>query len=86
MPDSRDLELLIHGHVPIITIETHEETRALNLVVKASRTEFLPTFKWTVTDGLQRLDLSLDPQRHVSDHRMLLNILNHPACRAYISC
>jgi len=67
MSDSRDLELLIHGHVPIITIETQEESRALNLIIKASRREFLPTFKWTVTDGLQRLDLSLDPQRHVSD-------------------
>ena len=67
MPDSRDLELLIHGHIPIITIETHEENRALDLIIKASRREFLPTFKWTVTDGLQRLDLSLDPQRHVSD-------------------
>jgi len=67
MPDSHDLELLIHGHVPIITIETQEERRALNLIIKASRKEFLPTFKWTVTDGLQRLDLSLDPQRHVSD-------------------
>jgi len=67
MPDSRDLELLIHGHVPIVTIETHEENRALELIIKASRREFLPTFKWTVTDGLQRLDLSLDPQRHVSD-------------------
>lgn len=67
MPDSRDLELLIHGHVPIITIESHEENRALELIIKASRREFLPTFKWTVTDGLQRLDLSLDPQRHISD-------------------
>ncbi|MCW9047916.1 MAG: AAA family ATPase [Gammaproteobacteria bacterium] len=67
MPDSRDLELLIHGHVPIITIETHEENRALELITNASRKKFLPTFKWTVTDGLQRLDLSLDPQRHVSD-------------------
>lgn len=69
MSDSRDLELLIHGHVPIITIETQEESRALSLIIQASRREFLPTFKWTVTDGLQRLDLSLDPQRHVSDPR-----------------
>jgi len=67
MPDSHDLEILIHGHVPIITIETHEESRALNLLKKATLKSFLPTFKWTVTDGIQRLDLSLDPQRHVSD-------------------
>lgn len=67
MPDKHDLELLIHGHVPIITIETHEERRALQLVVDAARREYLPTFKWTVTDGLQRLDLNLDPQRHAAD-------------------
>ncbi len=67
MSDRHDLELLIHGHVPIITIETHEENRALDLLIKAARREFLPTFKWTVTDGVQRLDLSLDPQRHVAD-------------------
>jgi len=67
MSDKHDLELLIHGHVPIITIETYEENRALNLLVKATQLQYLPTFKWTVTDGLQRLDLSLDPQRHVAD-------------------
>ena len=67
MSDQHDLERLIHGHVPMITIETHEENRALELVCETARQEFLPTFKWTVTDGLQRLDLSLDPQRHVSD-------------------
>ncbi len=67
MSDRHDLELLIHGHVPLITIESHEENRALELITRAAQREYLPTFKWTVTDGLQRLDLSLDPQRHVSD-------------------
>jgi len=76
MSDSRDLELLIHGHTPIITIETHEESRALTLILKASVKEYLPTFKWTITDGLQRLDLNLDPQRHVSDPQ---DVLKHMA-------
>lgn len=66
MPDQKDLELLIHGHVPIISIESHEERRAVELVRKATQTDYLPTFQWTITDGLQRLDLSLDPQRHIS--------------------
>ncbi len=72
MPDSRDLELLIHGHTPIITIETHEEIRALDLITRASLKKYLPTFKWTVTEGLQRIDLNLDPQRHVSDPQDVL--------------
>ncbi len=67
MSDRHDLELLIHGHLPIIVIETHEEIRALQLVAKAATRDYLPTFKWSVTEGLQRIDLSLDPQRNVSD-------------------
>jgi len=75
MPDSRDLELLIHGHIPIITIETLEEKRALDLIIRASVKKYLPTFKWTITDGLQRLDLNLDAQRHVSDPQDVLKYI-----------
>ncbi len=67
MSDRHDLELLIHGHVPIITVESHEERRALELIIRAAQREYLPTFKWSVTEGIQRLDLSLDPQAHVAD-------------------
>jgi len=72
MSDRRDLALLIHGHSPIITIETHEENRALELITKVSITKYLPTFRWTVTEGLQRLDLNLEPQRHVSEPQDVL--------------
>lgn len=85
MSDKHDLELLIHGHVPIITIETHEESRALGLVVNAAQSLYLPTFKWTVTEGLQRVDLNLDPQRHVSDPQdVLKHIKSSKLQAAYI--
>lgn len=67
MSDQQDLNLLIRGHVPIITIQSHEERRAVELVSKAALSDYLPTFRWTVTEGLQRIDLSLDPQRHIAD-------------------
>lgn len=67
MSDNHDLARLIHGHVPIITIESQEERRALELLVKTAQKKYLPVFKWTITDGLQRKDLSLDPQRHVAE-------------------
>ena len=39
MPEQKDLELLIDGHTPILQIETHEEKRALDLLVRvATRT------------------------------------------------
>jgi len=67
MSDQQDLNLLIRGHVPIITIQSHEERRAVDLVSKAALSDYLPTFRWTVTEGLQRVDLSLEPQRHIAD-------------------
>jgi len=67
MPDSHDLQLLIHGHVPIITIESNEEFRALQLIQQATGKNALPTFKWTITEGLQRLDKGFDPQKLASD-------------------
>jgi len=82
MSDTQDLTLLIHGHVPIITIQSHEEKRALELVTKATQLEYLPTFKWTITDGIQRLDLSLDPQRHVADPQDALKHIKASALQA----
>ena len=67
MSDKHDLELLILGHIPIITIEIFEERRALNLLVDLATKEYLPVFRWAVTEGLQRLDINLDPQRHIAD-------------------
>lgn len=82
MPDQKDLELLIHGHVPVISIESHEERRAVELVRKATLTDYLPTFQWTITDGLQRLDLSLDPQRHIAQPQDALKHIKASALQA----
>ena len=52
MSDEHDLELLIASRFPIIAIETHEEERALELVVArcASRRR-LPVWSWSLTQG-----------------------------------
>lgn len=82
MSDTQDLKLLIRGHVPIITIESNEEKRALELVTTSTQLDYLPTFKWTVTEGIQRLDLSLDPQRHVADPQDALKHIKASALQA----
>jgi SpoVK/Ycf46/Vps4 family AAA+-type ATPase len=57
--------------MPIIVIETRDEKRMLNLLrtiaLSGTTTEYLPLFRWTITDGLQRLDIELEPQLHNSD-------------------
>lgn len=71
MNSQRDLELILRSRVPIVVIETREESRVLGLLkaiaISRASEDYLPLFRWTVTDGLQRLDISLEPQLHNAD-------------------
>ena len=71
MHNQRDLELILRSRVPIVVIETRDESRLLNLLksinfLRATQ-EHMPLFRWTVTDGLQRIDILLEPQLHNSE-------------------
>ena len=71
MDKQKDLELVLRSRMPIIVIETEDEKRMLDLLrsitISRSTEEYLPLFRWTVTDGLQRLDIDLEPQLHNAD-------------------
>ncbi len=66
MDQRHDLEILLRSRTPIIVIETHDEARILDTLqsisIGSSTDGYLPLFRWTVTDGLQRLDIALEPQ------------------------
>jgi ATP-dependent 26S proteasome regulatory subunit len=67
--DSRqDLAVILASRVPIVVVETRDEERFLELVtglvVRGGASDYRPLFRWTVTDGLQRLDIELEPQLH----------------------
>jgi len=76
MSDARDLEIILRSGVPIIVIETAEEQRFLHLLtqiaIASPKAGYRPLFRWTVTDGLQRLDLALEPQRHAIEPQDVL--------------
>jgi SpoVK/Ycf46/Vps4 family AAA+-type ATPase len=71
MDKQRDLELILRSRMPIVVIETKDESRMLKLLkdiaFSRSTEQYLPLFRWTVTDGLQRLDIDLEPQLHNSE-------------------
>ncbi len=71
MDRQRDLELILRSRMPIVVIETRDEKRMLHLLrtiaLSGTSSEYLPLFRWTITDGLQRLDIELEPQLHNSD-------------------
>jgi len=66
MDDRHDLEVILRSRTPIVVIETRDESRMLDMLrsiaVASSGEHYLPLFRWTVTDGLQRLDIALEPQ------------------------
>ncbi len=67
MNNSHDLELILKSHIPIVVIETHEEKRALRLLTQLAVPIYKPLFHWTVTEGLQRVDVELEPQKMLSE-------------------
>ncbi len=66
MDGNHDLELILRSRTPIIIIESQDEARILGLLqaiaLRRATTSYVPLFRWTITDGLQRLDISLEPQ------------------------
>ena len=76
MSDRHDLELLLNSRVPIVVIQTADETRLLQLLtelaIDSAAADYRPLFRWSVTDGLQRLDLELEPQRHAAEPKDVL--------------
>jgi SpoVK/Ycf46/Vps4 family AAA+-type ATPase len=76
MDKQKDLELILQSRMPIVAIDTRDESRMLNLLkdiafAKASE-DYLPLFRWSITDGLQRLDIALEPQLHNSEPTQVL--------------
>ena len=79
MTDTQDIELLIKSRTPIIAMESHEELRVLTTLLAIAKRLDQPVFRWSVTDGLQRLDIklpaqSLDPAavlRHIKKHAQI---------------
>lgn len=66
MDQQHDLGLILQSRTPIVVVETQDESRILEMLLSlnlaAHSREYVPLFRWTVTDGLQRLDIDLEPQ------------------------
>lgn len=68
MDRQNELRLLLRSRTPLVVIESRDEARVLDLLKGVSlgnaRDGYVPLFRWTITDGLQRLDIALEPQPH----------------------
>ncbi|TDJ43061.1 MAG: AAA family ATPase [Gammaproteobacteria bacterium] len=66
MRDQHDLGLILESRVPLVVVETHDENRFLKfltqVIISGAVPGYRPLFSWSVTNGLQRLDIEMDPQ------------------------
>lgn len=60
MPDLDNLASLIRAGHPVIAIDTAEEARVVESFRHVIGKVWRPLYKWSLTDGLQRLDMTLD--------------------------
>ena len=76
MNDKHDLSLILDSRVPVVVVDTHDESRFLEFltgVVMGSATRvYRPLFRWSVTEGLKRLDIDLEPQPTTADPEQAL--------------
>ncbi len=66
MDQRHDLELILRSGTPVVVLETEDEARILDMLqsmVMSPGGSYVPLFRWTITDGLQRQDIALEPQK-----------------------
>jgi SpoVK/Ycf46/Vps4 family AAA+-type ATPase len=76
----RELQSLLASRLALIVVESREESRVLSMVrdvsLKVQQGRGWGVFQWTVTEGLQRIDVDMGgPQRMLADPEQLLKHL-----------
>ncbi|GAB2517878.1 AAA family ATPase [Lysobacter humi (ex Lee et al. 2017)] len=66
MSELHDLVALIRANTPLIVIETRDEARVVELFRQALMHCWRELHRWTITEGLRRLDLDREDPPHVA--------------------
>ncbi len=83
--DHRDLELVIKSHIPLVIAETKEERRVINMLTDLGFRLGLPLYKWSVTEGLSRLEFDAPPVGNLQEPGELLkHIKSNPVASIYV--
>jgi hypothetical protein len=72
MTELQDLATLIRSATPLLAIETAEENRVIETFRHLIAQLLRPLYRWSITDGLRRLDMAAaegDPA-HDSDRQL----------------
>lgn len=56
MQDANELKHILDARIPLLVIETFEEKKALDVLVRVANQHGKDLFRWSVTDGLARMN------------------------------
>lgn len=62
MTDHHDLAALIRADTPLLAIDTHEELEVIAAFQRALQDSLRPLYTWSITTGLKRLDMDVEPK------------------------
>ncbi|GIX34900.1 MAG: ATPase [Lysobacteraceae bacterium] len=87
MFDAHDLAVLVRSGTPLIVIDTHEEPALEDALRRVVGELFRPLFRWSITDGLHRLDLDDEDVPPCNDSSLVLDFLHrHPQRAIWLLC
>jgi hypothetical protein len=66
MSELQDLVALIRANTPLIVIETRDESRVVDLFRQALMQTWRELYRWSITEGLRRLDMDREDPPHVA--------------------
>ncbi|MFZ5655603.1 MAG: AAA family ATPase [Pseudomonadota bacterium] len=66
MSELQDLVALIRANTPLIVIETRDEARVVDLFRQALMHTWRELYRWSITEGLRRLDMDREDPPHVA--------------------
>ena len=81
MQDAHDLNLVIKAGIPLVALETWDEPRAIDLLLRLARKRDSSLFQWSVTEGLKRagFGLQIEAEAKHSEPEAILDYLKHRA-------
>lgn len=77
MQDANELKIILDSRIPLLVIETFEEKKALDLLVRVANQQGKDLYRWSVTDGLARLNFGPQLVPRGSEHNDAEAALNH---------
>ena len=85
MQELYDLELLLASKSPIIFVESREELRLIEMILRIGMRRHLAVFKWSVTEGLCRAETPSAPMLNTQEPEAVLrHVKSTPQAGLYL--